>query len=183
MSEDIQRDQNGTGIILLGHQHKAATREAIIALKEGDTENYLRILKRGIDIDDDRAVAMYTEEMARRPAQQAEFLDYLGQGCKAKSALFRKYTPYSSQTAVLCMNYKQIRGSLYALGNPQFGGLSDSLRDIVSPALYRQQLLDGMHYRRGKFADGYYCIEKYGTGKLTDAACKEKKEKPMSGWR
>ncbi len=90
--EDIQRDQNGTGIILLGHQHKAATREAMIALKEGDTDNYLRILKRGIDIDDDRAVALYTEEMTRRPAQQAEFVAYLAEGCKTKGALL-KNTP------------------------------------------------------------------------------------------
>ncbi|MDO8331696.1 MAG: tetratricopeptide repeat protein [Fluviicoccus sp.] len=174
--EDIQRDQNGTGIILLGHQHKAATREAMIALKEGDADNYLRILKRGVDIDDDRAVAMYTEEMARRPAQKEEFKAYLAEGCKAKSALYRKYTPYSSLSAVLCSNYKQLEGSLYALGNPTFGGLSDSLRDIVSPALYRRQLLDSMHNRRGKFTDGYYCIEKYGTGNLTEAGCKEKKE-------
>jgi TPR repeat protein len=62
------------------------------------------------------------------------------------------------------------------LGNPPFGGLYSSLRDIVSPRLYQQQLLDAISYRRAKFADGYYCIEKYGTGNLTDAECKEKKE-------
>lgn len=174
--EDIQRDQNGTGIILLGHQHKAATREAMIALKEGDTDNYLRILKRGIDIDDDRAVALYTEEMARRPAQQAEFVAYLAEGCKTKGALLKKYTGYNNLSAVLCLNYIQIRGGLYSLGNPPYGALYDSLRDIVSPRLYRWQLLDAMSNRRGKFTDGYYCIEKYGTGNLTDAECKEKKE-------
>lgn len=179
--EDIQRDQNGTGIILLGHQHKAATREAMIALKEGDAENYLRILKRGIDIDDDRAVALYTEEMARRPAQQAEFLEYLAQGCKAKGTLLKKYDAYNNLSAVLCVNYKQIQGTLYALGNPPFGSLYDSLRDIVSPRLYQQQLLDAMSYRRGKFADGYYCIDKYGAGNLTDAECKDKKEADV--WR
>lgn len=174
--EDIQRDQNGTGIILLGHQNKAATREALIALKEGDAENYLRILKRGIDIDDDRAVAMYTEEMARRPAQQAEFLDYLGQGCKVKGASYSRYSNYSSLSAVLCMNFRQIRGGLYSLGNPPHGDLSDSLRDIVSPALYRRQLLDSLSDRRGEYANDYYCIKKYGTGNLTEAECRQKKE-------
>jgi TPR repeat protein len=174
--EDIQRDQNGTGIILLGHQYKAAAREALIALKEGDNDNYLRILKRGIDIDDDRAVAMYAEEMARRPAQQAEFVAYLAEGCKTKGALLKKYTGYNNLSAVLCLNYIQIRGGLYSLGNPPYGALYDSLRDIVSPRLYRRQLLDAMSYRRGKFTDGYYCIEKYGTGNLTDAECKAKKE-------
>ena len=58
---------------------------------------------------------------------------------------------------------------------------NDSLRDIVSPRLYQQQLLDAMSYRRGKFTNSYYCIEKYGTGNLTDAECKEKKEADV--WR
>lgn len=85
---DDVRQLEGVKIYEYGVQHSGwripfgmdvspALREALLELNKGNFEGYMRILERGIDIDDFRAAALYQYELSQRPERREEYEAFL----------------------------------------------------------------------------------------------------------
>lgn len=176
---DMQEDVDHRRIIRLGYDHGAAMREAVIALQANDFNGYMTALRRGIDIHDAKAAALYAYELSLRPEKHEELGEFSKRHCKmARSRLYWN-NGYDRIASVMCPYYVVYGAALSYSDNigewkdKSIQGLYGIPREeadafFLTPAYYRLWAYLSFTNTIEYIRDPLYCMNQYGRDKSKD---------------
>lgn len=170
---DMQEDVDYRRIIRLGYDYNGAMREAVIALQANDFNGYMLALRRGIDIHDAKAAALYAYELSLRPEKHAELGEFSKRGCKIARSRLSWNGGYDKIASVLCPYYVVYGAPLSYSDNigewkdKSIQGLSGIPREqadqfFLTPAYYRLWSYLSFSGTIEYIRDPLYCMNQYG---------------------